>query len=49
MVSNHHLSYHKQNILSSQDGAPPVNVGGRVEVCQLLPLSPPLPHSQCPI
>lgn len=47
MVSNHHLSYHKQNILSRQDGGPICNVERGVEVlsasASVSPLPQPLP------
>lgn len=43
-MSNHHLPYHKQNILSSQDGGPRCSLGRRGEVvsfCLCLPLPQP--------
>lgn len=48
MMPNHYLSYHTQNILSSQDRAPSVIWGEVVRFCQLLPLSPPLPNPRVP-
>lgn len=44
MVSNHHLSYRKQNILSSQDGGPICNVGRGVEVLSVSAFVCPLPQ-----
>lgn len=48
MVSNHHLSYHKQNILSSQDGGPIFNVGRGVEVLSAPAFVSPLPQPLLP-
>lgn len=48
MISNHHLSYHKQNILSSQDGGPICNVGRGAEVPSASAFVSPLPQPLLP-
>lgn len=48
MVSNHHLSYHKQNILSRQDGGPICNVGRGGEIPSASAFVSPLPQPLLP-